>query len=104
MSIINGLLIEDLTFIGKRYYSTDGPYHLILSHMSLDSPDSLKSTNAAHYWRTQIRRLRTSLEDLHTAIDEGERAECFNTMQVMENTLTALRASLRENMPDKNRR
>lgn len=55
-------------------------------------------TNAEHYWRGKISRIRVATEKLQAAIDEQKKTECFELMQVIDGSLAALRASLRENM------
>ena len=55
-------------------------------------------TNAEHYWRGKISRIRVVTEKLHTAIDEKKKSDCFELMQEIDGCLAALRASLRENM------
>ena len=55
-------------------------------------------TNAEHYWRGKISRIRVVTEKLLAAIDEKKKAECFELIQVIDSCLEALRHSFRENM------
>ena len=59
---------------------------------------SANLTDAEYYWRGKIARIRIYTEKLQAAIDEKKKAECFELIQIIDSTLAALRASLRENM------
>jgi hypothetical protein len=49
---------------------------------------------------TSIHHLRVELERLTDAIEAERRAESFRQIEAIEGTLRTLRASLRHNMPD----
>lgn len=55
-------------------------------------------TDEEYYWRGKISRIRVVTEKLQAAIDEKNKAECFELMLVIDSSLAALRSSLRENM------
>lgn len=59
---------------------------------------STDMTDAEHYWRGKISRIRVVTERLQAAIDEKKKTECFELMQIIDSSLAALRSSLRENM------
>lgn len=60
-----------------------------------------KNSNVTRYWNTQLHRIKVETDRLHEAISNEERQKSFEIMQVIERTLTALRASIRENMDEK---
>lgn len=59
---------------------------------------SSELTNAEHYWRGNISRIRITIEKLQMALDEKKKTECFELIQIIEGSLAALRSSIRENM------